>query len=352
VSIDRSPGILSVGSALPRHFATQEQIFETTRRIWANAAIDLGKVDSLHRAVKVGGRHLALPLEEYERGTFGSFNDAFIRVGTEIGEQALRQALERAGLPASAIDHLYVVSTTGVATPNLDARLINRVGLRPDTRRTPLFGLGCLGGSAGLARAADYLRAFPDQIAALVSVELCSLTVQRDDASIANGIAFGLFGDGAAAVVLGGAQRAGSGPRVVTSRSFFYPETEWVMGWQVVDTGFRLVLSPKLPDIVREHVGADVDQLLAAQGLGRGDVRHWVCHPGGPKILKAIQESLGLPQEALAPSWKSLSEIGNLSSASVLFILKEALEAGRPGEYGMMMSMGPGFSTELVLLQW
>lgn len=347
------PGVISTGSALPPNFATQEQILGAVRRFWAGAAIDFDKLDALSKSVRVGGRHLALPLEEYVNGgSFGRHNDAFVRVGTDLGEQALGQALARAGLSASAIDHLFVVSTTGVATPSLDARLVNRLGLRADTKRTPIFGWGCLGGSAGLARATDYLRAYPDQVAALVAVELCSLTFQRDDVSIANGIAFGLFGDGAAAVVLGGAGRAPSGPKVLASRSFFYPDTEWAMGWKVIDSGFKLVLSPKIPEIVREHIGEDVDQFLGAQGLQRSQVSHWVCHPGGPKILEAVQQALGLPQEALAASWKTLSEVGNVSSASVLFVLQEALKAGTPGDYGLMISIGPGFSSELVLLRW
>jgi alkylresorcinol/alkylpyrone synthase len=347
------PGVLSVGSALPPHYADQKSIFEAVRRFWTGAGVNLGKLDDLSRAVKVEGRHLALPLDQYgSLSSFGRANEAWLRVGTDIGEQALRQALWAAELSPSDIDHLFVVSVTGVATPNLDARLINRLEMRPDTRRTPIFGLGCLGGAAGLARASDYLRAFPDHVAALVAVELCSLTLQREDSSVANSIAAALFGDGAAAAVLGGAGRTKGGPHVLASKSIFYPETERVMGWDMIDSGFKLVLSPRVPEVIREHVAEDVDGFLGEHGLRRDQIRHWVCHPGGPKILEVIQEALGLPPEALEASWKTLSEVGNVSSASILFVLQQTQPLGEPGDYGLMVAMGPGFATELVLLQW
>jgi alkylresorcinol/alkylpyrone synthase len=352
-AIHSIPGVLSVGSALPPHYADQQAILDTARRFWKDSGLDLGKLDSLHRATRVQGRYLALPLEEYGRGlSFGKANTTWLQVATDVGAQALQQALAAADLNASAIDHLFFVTVTGVATPNIDARLINRLELRPDTRRPPMFGLGCLGGATGLARAADYLRAFPDHVAALVAVELCSLTLQREDASMANSIASALFGDGAAAAILAGAGRAESGPRVVASRSIFYPETEAVMGWETIDTGFKLVLSPKVPQIIGEHIAGDVDRFLASQGLRRDQIRHWVCHPGGPKILEVIQASLGLADEALEPSWRTLAEVGNISSASVLFVLQQVREQGAPGDYGLVMAMGPGFGTELVLLRW
>ena len=225
-------------------------------------------------------------------------------------------------------------------------------------RRTPIFGLGCVGGAAGIARASDYLRAFPDRVAVLLSVELCSLTLQRDDFSIPNIIASGLFGDGAAAVVLTGGARTpratGAAPRVVATGSVFYPDTERVMGWDIVDTGFKVVLSAKVPEVVREHVRGDVDAFLAAHGLARSDIRHWIAHTGGPKVLEAFEAALELPAGALARSWQSLRETGNLSSASVLFVLGELLDSGeaRPGDLGLLMAMGPGFCAELVLLRW
>jgi alkylresorcinol/alkylpyrone synthase len=190
----------------------------------------------------------------------------------------------------------------------------------------------------------------------MLSVELCSLTLQRDDASVANLVATGLFGDGAAAVVMAGAARANgaSGPRVVATRSVLYPDTEWVMGWDVGDGGFKVVLSAKVPEVIEARIGADVDAFLAEHRLSRGDVRHWVAHTGGPKVIEAFRRALALPPAALERSWRSLREVGNLSSASVLFVLGDFLDAkdAHPGDVGLLAAMGPGFSAELVLLGW
>jgi alkylresorcinol/alkylpyrone synthase len=206
------------------------------------------RLESLHRSVQVGGRHLALPLGDYaELKSFAARNDAWRREAVELGARALEEALARAGLGVGAVDHLYFVTVTGLATPSIDARLVNRLGLRPDVKRTPIFGLGCVAGAAGLTRASDYLRAFPGETAVLLSVELCSLTLQREDLSVANIIASGLFGDGAAAVVLRGGERPGQGPRVLATSSVFYPDTERVMGWDFLDSGFKVVLSAKVP---------------------------------------------------------------------------------------------------------
>jgi len=358
--------IRAVERRLPPHYASQERILGALRDLWATRHHNLDRLEDLHRSVMVSGRHLALPLEAYPRlTTFQQRNDAWIEAGLALAEQTARGALERAGLGPRDIDHIFFVTVTGLSTPSIDARLVNRLGLREDVRRTPLFGLGCVAGAAGTARAADALRGFPDQVALLVSVELCSLTLQREDLSIPNIIASGLFGDGAAAVVLEGAARLGGAargcavaekpvPRVMATRSVFYPDTERVMGWDIVDTGFKVVLSAKVPELVRTHVRKDVDAFLAAHGLERGDIRHWVAHTGGPKVLSAMEEALELPTNALARSWASLRSVGNLSSASVLFVLGETMDAGvaEPGDWGVMMAMGPGFCAELVLLRW
>jgi alkylresorcinol/alkylpyrone synthase len=255
------------------------------------------------------------------------------------------------------VDQLVFVTVTGLATPSIDAKLVNRLGLRRDVKRVPVFGLGCVAGAAGLARVSDLLRGFPGDVGVLLSVELCSLTLQRDDLSVANAVASGIFGDGAAAIVVAGGSRPGNGapaPRIVATRAAFYPDTEWVMGWDFRDTGFQVVLSAEVPRITRENIGRDVDEFLASQGLARRDVSHWVAHTGGPKVLEAFQAALELPDGALARSWRSLEEVGNLSSASVLFVLADLLDSGdpRPGDRGLVVAMGPGFCAEMVLLQW
>ncbi|CAM3234082.1 type III polyketide synthase [Corallococcus sp. ZKHCc1 1396] len=351
-----SPSLSAVGRALPPHYASQEQLIAALRDLWATKHFNLERLEDLHRNVQVGGRHLALPLAEYPAlATFQQRNDAWIRVATELSENVARQALERAGLTPKDVDHVFFVTVTGIATPSVDARLVNRMGFREDVKRTPIFGLGCVAGAAGLARASDYLRAFPKQTALLIAAELCSLTLQREDLSIPNIIASGLFGDGAACVVLRGAEAPGAtGPRVVGSRSVFYPDTERVMGWDVVDTGFKVVLSAKVPQLVKDHIRGNVDGFLAEHGLTRKDVRHWVAHTGGPKVLEGFESALELEAGALERSWKSLRQVGNLSSASVLFVLGETLEeaGAKPGEWGVVMAMGPGFCAEMVLVRW
>jgi alkylresorcinol/alkylpyrone synthase len=352
--------IASVGSALPPHYYDQQTLLAALKEHWGRRHHNLERLERLHRNVLVGGRHLALPLEEYDAlATWGDANDAWIRVAQEVGGAAVLDALERAGLAVGDVDALIFVTVTGVATPSIDARLINRLGLPTRLKRYPVFGLGCVAGAAGIARAADYVKAWPDQVAVLLSVELCSLTLQRQDLSVPNLIASGLFGDGAAAVVVTGAERdlpegRAPGPRIVATRSVFYPDSEQVMGWDISERGFQIVLSADVPEVARTYLAADVDRFLADHCLGRGDVASWVCHPGGPKVLEAIQESLDLPDEALAVTWRSLREVGNLSSTSVLLVLQETLASHRPppGSPGLLLAMGPGFCSELVLLEW
>jgi len=347
--------VLSVGEAFPPNYYGQDMLLEAFREHWSQAHYNAERLEALHRNVLVGGRHLALPMEEYARlQDFGAANDAWLRVAQEVGAEAVRKALDAAGLAPRDVGALFTVTVTGIATPSLDARLMNRLGLPPGVKRVPVFGLGCVAGAAGLARAADYLHAFPEEVAVLLSVELCSLTLQRRDLSVPNLIASGLFGDGAAAVVLAGRDRDLEGPRVLATRSVFYPDTERVMGWDVTAEGFRIVLSAEVPEVVRRHLKRDVDAFLHDQGLTRRDVSLWITHPGGPKVLQAVEEALDLRDGQLKAAWRSLREVGNLSSTSVLLILQDALrrEDVREGSYGLMTAMGPGFCSELVLLRW
>jgi alkylresorcinol/alkylpyrone synthase len=350
------PLIASVARALPPHYHPQAELSGALQALWAqHRKFNPERVTALHESVQVKGRHLAIPMADYPAlDTFAKRNAVWIREAVRLGEQAVRAAVEKAGLQLSDIDVLCFTSITGLATPSIDARLVNRLGLRPDVKRLPIFGLGCVAGVAGTARLSDLLRGFPKQTAVLLSVELCSLTVQRDDISVSNLIAAGLFGDGAAALVIRGGDTVGAGPRVVASQSVFYPGTEDVMGWDFLDSGFKVVLSARVPDMVLENVRGNVDAFLASHGLKRSDVKHWVAHTGGPKVLEAFESSLELPPGALARSWASLRSVGNLSSASVLYVLSDLLEekVAQPGDVGLMMAMGPGFCSELVLLRW
>ena len=347
--------ILSVGSAFPENLYPQEAITGAIKQHWGERLARPELLDRLHSRAGVRQRHLAFPLDQYERfATFGETNRAWLEVAGELGERAIDRALDRAGLGRRDLDALYVVSVTGVASPSLDARLINRMGLRPDLKRTPIFGIGCVGGAIGLTRAADYVLAYPKQVAAILSVELCSLTIQRDDLSTVNMISMGLFADGAVAAILAGAERGIEGPAIVGNRSVFYPDTEEIMGWNISEKGFAIVLSQKLPELIKRRLGADVDSFLAANGLTRGEIKSWVIHPGGPRILEAVEAALGLCRGELALSWECLAQFGNLSSGSVLKVLEEVMTTHRPapGTPGLILAMGPGFCSEMMLVRW
>jgi alkylresorcinol/alkylpyrone synthase len=296
-------------------------------------------------------------LEQYsELNGFTEANDAYLDVALDLGEQALLAALDEAKVKPSELDIIFSTTVTGLAVPTVEARLATRVGLRPDIKRVPLFGLGCVAGAAGVARMRDYLCAFPNQAAALLAVELCSLTIQRQDTSVANMVATSLFGDGAAAVVAEGAHRAGAermGPQVLATRSRIYPDTEEVMGWKIGGDGFRIVLSADVATIAEKYLGEDVREFLADHGLTPQDVTTWVCHPGGPRVIEAVETVLDLPGEALDHTRKSLRENGNLSSVSVLDVLRANMADPPPaGSIGLMIAMGPAFCSELVLLAW
>lgn len=354
--------VAAVRTALPPHAYAQEDLTEPIGDLCLPPGADRAVLRRLHASAGVRNRHLALPIERYATlGDFGQSNDAWLAAGLELGAQAVTGALDEAGLRPADVDLLVCASITGVAAPSLDARLAGRLGLRPDVKRLPVFGLGCVAGAAGLARVHDYLRGHPDHTAVLLTVELCSLTLQRRDDSRANLVAGALFGDGAAALVAhGGAGVRGcagpdaSGPRVVATRSHLYPDTERLLGWDIGAGGFRVVIDSGVPGLVRDHFGRHLRAFLAEHGLTTDDIGTWVCHPGGPRILSAVTDTLGLPGDALDSARHSLATAGNMSSVSVLHILQSVRETRRPepGTWGLLLAMGPGFSSELVLLRW
>ena len=352
--------IASVGTAFPPNRYSQSEIADALTERWAGRLEEPRLIKRFFANCGVDFRYLVYPLDVYPtlKG-FGQTNNAWIESAVTLGEQAIQNALGPLGLTAADISAIFFASVTGIASPTIDARLINRLPFPANIKRTPIFGLGCVAGAAGIARASDYVKAFPGQIALLLSVELCSLTWQDDDQSVANLISCGLFGDGAAAVVIAGnnvtiPSQTQPGPRVLATQSTFYRHTEHVMGWDIGDMGFKIVLSPEVPKVVEEHLLGDAKQFLVGSHLQISDIGSWIFHSGGPKVLEAMQSTLSLPEDALALSWKSLREVGNLSAASVLCVLEENLahHRGAPGTYSILAAMGPAFCSELVLLQW
>ncbi len=343
-----TPSIAAVAVDFPAHRASQDVAIAALAD-WAGPEFHRFAVSS-----GVEARSFALPLSRYtELRGFTDANDVFIDVALELSERALWSALTAAGIEPTEVDVVFSTTVTGLAVPTLDARLATRVGLRPDVKRVPLFGLGCVAGAAGVARMHDYLRAFPDQVAVLIAVELCTLTVQREDRSVANLVATVLFGDGAAAVISTGAQRKPAGPKVLATRSRIYPDTEDVMGWNIGSDGFRIKLSTEVATVAEKYLGEDVRNFLADHGLSTGDISSWICHPGGPKVIEAVENVLELPADALDRTRNSLRNNGNLSSVSVLDVLRANMaDPPAPGSHGLMIAMGPGFCSELVLLGW
>ena len=356
--------IASVGTAFPANRYTQAEITESLIARMHDKLTLPGIMNRLHSNCGVEHRYMMYPLDTLGRlSGFGASNDLWIKGAMELGEAAIRKALDHVGLAPADISAIFFTSVTGIACPSIDARLANLMGFPRNIKRTPIFGLGCVAGAAGIARAADYVRAFPKQYALLLSVELCSLTFQENDYSMANMVATGLFGDGAAAVVVAGeetelAQRPRSVknpcPRVVDTRSTYYPDTEHLMGWNIDHNGFNIVLSADVPELIRTQLRGTVEGFLADNKLSMANICSYILHSGGPKVLLAMESTLGLPSGALAASWNSLRERGNLSSASVLTVMQDFLlnRPGSPGCYSMMGAMGPAFCSELLLLQW
>jgi alkylresorcinol/alkylpyrone synthase len=351
--------IVATTTAFPPYYFSQEEVLTALKTYWDKGLENAAVLERLHSRTGVEGRYFCRPLEAYYAlDTWGKTNDVWIETAEALGEQAISTLLRETGLPPEKIGTIISVSVTGIACPSIEARLINRMKLPVHIKRTPIFGLGCVAGASGLARAADYVKAYPDQAAILLSVELCSLTWQRGDVSVPNLISSGLFGDGCAAVLVAGSELAVEmdfeGPTIAASLATFYPETQDVMGWAISEKGFRIVLSADVPTVVRQHLGHNVDDFLATRGLTRADIGSWIMHTGGPKVLEANAEALGLTREDFALSWDALRRAGNLSSASVLMVLNDVMREHRPaqGTRSVLMAMGPGFCSEMLLLEW
>ncbi len=346
------PKILSVATALPPHRIGQEEAKRFARGMFSRADGDFERLLPIFDNVHVDTRYFCVPVEWFEEDhTFPEKNSLYVEHALELSEKAARRALDRAGVDPGEVGAIFFVSTTGLSTPSLDSKLIFRLGLSEHTRRVPIWGLGCSAGAAGLARASEYARLYPDETILLIGVELSGLTFQRGDRSKSNLISTSLFADGAAAVLIGGPRARG--PEILGSFSTTWPDTEDVMGWDLIETGLKVQLSKSVPVIVQERFRPNLEVACDSMGLDFEEIEHFVLHPGGAKVLDAFEDVLGLEPGGLTLSRDVLRECGNMSSVTVLFILERFLEGGdfAPGDLGVLSAMGPGFSAEHVFFR-
>jgi alkylresorcinol/alkylpyrone synthase len=347
------PTIAATATALPPHTITREDVKYYMGRVFDIPERRLEAMMSIVDNAQVHKRYAIFPIDyTIEPRALSKTNDEYIEHSVKLGREAAEKCLERAGLKPEDIDLIITVSCTGFMIPSLDAHLIHLMGFRPNVRRMPFTELGCAAGAMALGRAADYLKAHPGENVLIISVELPSLTFQRKDISQANLISSVLFGDGAAAVIVRG--KEARGPKILISETYTFPDSLFAMGFDLRDSGFHILLDKEVPEMIGAKIGKLVQGFLERNGRKREDIKGWILHPGGARLLGNVESELGLCKCDTQPSWDILGYVGNLSSATILFILQEWLEK-RPlqnGEYALAAAFGPGFSAEFLLLQW
>jgi alkylresorcinol/alkylpyrone synthase len=348
MSVDEVPKVLSVATAVPRYKITQRAMSEVAARLFGGVAGTFPKLTQIYDNAAIRTRYSCVPLEWYEHPCpFSERNRLYLENAVSLLAEAAQKAVERAHLSLGDIDGLVVVSSSGIATPSLDALLMEKLHLRRNMERLPVFGLGCGGGVSGLARTAQLARGAPGKRYLYMVVELCGLDFIHSDRSKSNIVATALFGDGAGAAVV---SCNGDGPVIAGWCEHTWPDSLDVMGWDVTDQGLRVVFSQNIPAIVRNGMRQVVDEFLTSQSLGKQDIAEFLCHPGGAKVLDAIEAALDLPGGYLKHSRRVLCNYGNMSAATIMFVLESALRFPRTGNH-LLTSFGPGFTANLLLLQ-
>jgi alkylresorcinol/alkylpyrone synthase len=347
--VTNAPRLLALSTALPPFALRQADIERRARAYFTGAAaLDLDRLMPVFANAGIETRYSCVPLEWYDRPHgWAERNELYLEHAVRLLERASRACLTDAALTPEDIDAVVTVSTSGIATPSLDARLLNRLGLRSDVVRMPIFGLGCAGGVAGLARAADLARARPGTNVLVLVVELCALCFRRGDSSKSNFVATALFGDGAAAALI---STAGDGPRLGPAGEHTWPDSLGVMGWDVMEDGLKAIFSRDIPALVRSHLRTVADAFLARHSQSVAAIDHFVCHPGGVKVLGAIEEAFALAPRALDHARAVLRDCGNMSAATVLFVLDRTLKAGGRGRM-LLSALGPGFTAGFLVLE-
>lgn len=346
------PRLVALATAVPPFDLPQDVVAARAATVFAPVEGGFHRLAPIYLNALIERRHACVPLDWFvEEHGFRERNALFLHHATELLAEAAAKALGEAGLEASDIDTIVTVCTSGIATPGLDARLMERIAFRRDVQRLPVFGLGCAGGVMGLSRAAAMAQAAPGSRVLLLVVELCTLTFRRHDRSKSNLVATALFGDGAAAAVITcvDGDGAAEAPRLGPWGEHTWPDSLDVMGWDIQDDGLKVVFSRDIPTLVREDVRTIVDTFLARHGLGLGDIDEFVCHPGGAKVIDALEDCFELQRGDLVHARQTLRDHGNMSSVTVLFVLKAALEA-RAGGRRLLTTLGPGFTAAMLVI--
>src|SRR6266853_1686451 len=345
------PRLLAAATAVPPYTLDQNDVIERVKLLFGRSP-DLDRLLPVFLNTGIHRRYSCVPIEWYERAHgWPERNRIYLDSALDLLEAATRQVLCRTGRHKRDIDSIVVVSTTGIATPSLDALLVERMGLRRTVRRLPIFGLGCAGGVIGLARAASQAAVAPGETVLFLVVELCALSFRRDDWSKSNIVATALFGDGAAGALL---STDGTGPAIVAAGEHTWPGSLDVMGWDIADDGLSAIFSREIPQLVATQLHDVASDFLARHGLALGDIDLFVCHPGGAKVVAALEHAFGLGQGALVEAWSVLRDYGNMSATTVLFVLDRMLAAARATgerwERALMNALGPGFTAGFLVL--
>ena len=341
------PRILSLATAYPPHVLEQQRVVEAAGEIFSGDFSDFGRLVPIFENAGIETRHSCVPLEWYiEPHDFAERNRIYLENAVALLRQASSDCLREAGLSAGDIDMIVTVSSSGIATPSLDALLMAEMPFRRDVGRLPIFGLGCAGGVLGLSRAAALSRAQPGARILFLVVELCALTFRHGDRSKSNVVATALFGDGAGGAIL---SSEGEGPSITAWGEHCFPDSLGVMGWDVRSDGLAVLFSRHIPRIIRDEMGPVVREFLRKHGLGLAGVSRFLCHPGGAKVIDALEAVFELPDGGMADSRAVLREHGNMSAATVMFVLERALNDGAQGHL-LLSSLGPGFTAAFALI--
>lgn len=359
------PQILSIAEVHPPYVITQDEVMKFARTLFSHSFKDIERLLKVFRSGQIRKRHFVKGLDWFEKErSFEERNDAYINHAVELGTIAIEDCLQKGfflkkTVPFAEIDAIFTISSTGIATPSIEARIMNQLPFSPFTKRIPIWGLGCGGGASGLSRAFEYCRAFPQAKVLILAIEFCSLTFQRNDRSKSNLIGTSLFADGVACALMVGDQvnrnewqNVLSVPSIIATQSMTLRNSLDVMGWKVKNDGLYVVFSKDIPTIIEKELGPAVTHFLNEVNQQMGDIAHFIAHPGGKKVLDAYERALAISSAQTQLSADVLREFGNMSSVTILYVLKRFMEKGREGEVGLATALGPGFSSELLLLRW